>query len=237
MLAEDRDGAHRLVARIRFAEWAGDREEDRLPDLPVLAAARGARQARAVRSQPVLNRLPLLRGFPEHVLPPAGRARPAVEGVKTPTGRAVRAGNQPAVPTGPLVPPYPLGGKPVLTRPRAAALARSGDASTASTGDKTRPDGRGRALRAIKADQPPQSRRFCAEILAREWAFASVWLEEIESDARWADREAQDAVKAAAGGDWRQAFAHASQACAIESGYDTPRRWQRLKRVIEKVAP
>ena len=81
------------------------------------------------------------------------------------------------------------------------------------------------------------ARRFCAEILAREWEFASVWLEEIESDADWADREAREAVKAAEGGDWRQAFAHASRACAIESGYDTPRRWQRLKRAIETVGP
>jgi hypothetical protein len=81
------------------------------------------------------------------------------------------------------------------------------------------------------------ARRFCAEILAREWEFASVWLEEIESDAHWADQEAEEAVRAAEDGDWRQAFAHASQACSIESGYDTPRRWRRLKRVIEKAAP
>jgi hypothetical protein len=80
------------------------------------------------------------------------------------------------------------------------------------------------------------ARRFCAEVLAREWEFASGWLEEVESDIHWADREAQEAVEAAEGGDWRQAIAHASQACAIESGYDTPRRWRRLKRAIEQVA-
>ena len=29
--------------------------------------------------------------------------------------------------------------------------------------------------------------RFCAEVLAREWEFAASWLEEIESDAHWAE--------------------------------------------------
>jgi hypothetical protein len=64
-----------------------------------------------------------------------------------------------------------------------------------------------------------------------------VWLEEVESDAHWADREALEAVRAAEDGDWWQALAHASQACSIESGYDTPRRWRRLKRAIEEAAP
>ena len=34
------------------------------------------------------------------------------------------------------------------------------------------------------------ARLFCAEALAREWAFAAGWLEAVESDAAWAEGEA-----------------------------------------------
>jgi hypothetical protein len=78
--------------------------------------------------------------------------------------------------------------------------------------------------------------RFCAEVLAREWEFAAYWLEEIESDARWAEEEAQEAVRAAEDGDWGHALGHARQACSIESGYEDPRPWARLKRAIERAA-
>jgi hypothetical protein len=78
--------------------------------------------------------------------------------------------------------------------------------------------------------------RFCAEVLAREWEFAADWLEEIESDARWAEEEAQEAVRAAEDGDWVPAVGHARQACSIESGYDDPRPWVRLRREIERAA-
>lgn len=78
--------------------------------------------------------------------------------------------------------------------------------------------------------------RFCAQILAREWEFAALWLEEIESDARWAEEEAQEAVRAAEDGDWGHALGHVRQACLIESGYDAPRPWTRLKRAIERAA-
>jgi hypothetical protein len=78
--------------------------------------------------------------------------------------------------------------------------------------------------------------RFCAEVLAREWEFAAYWLEEIESDARWAEDEAHEAVRAAEDGDWGHALGHARQACAIESGYDDPCPWARLKRAIEGAA-
>ena len=78
--------------------------------------------------------------------------------------------------------------------------------------------------------------RFCAEVLAREWAFAADWLEEIESDARWAEGEAREAVRAAEDGDWGHALGHARQACSIESGYEDPRPWAQLKRVIEGAA-
>jgi hypothetical protein len=80
------------------------------------------------------------------------------------------------------------------------------------------------------------ARRLCAEFLAREWECASVWLGEVEFDAHWADREAHEALRAAMDRDWGQAASHASQASAIESAYDAPRRWRCLKRVIEKVA-
>ena len=78
--------------------------------------------------------------------------------------------------------------------------------------------------------------RFCAEVLAREWEFAASWLEEIESDAHWAEEEAREAVRAAEGADWGHALGHARQACLIESGYDAPRPWTRLKREIERAA-
>jgi hypothetical protein len=64
--------------------------------------------------------------------------------------------------------------------------------------------------------------RRCAEALAGEWQFAAHWLEEIESDARWAEEEAQEAVRAAEDADWGHALGHARQACLIESGYDAP---------------
>ena len=82
-----------------------------------------------------------------------------------------------------------------------------------------------------------RARRFCAEVLAREWDLAAGWLGEIEADARWAQGEARKAVRAAEGGDWESAVGHAHQACAIESGYDDPRPWRLLKRMIEKGAP
>jgi hypothetical protein len=78
--------------------------------------------------------------------------------------------------------------------------------------------------------------RFCAEVLAREWEFAASWLEEIESDAHWAEEEAQQAVRAAEDDDWGHALGHSRQACLIESGYDDPRPWTRLKREIERAA-
>lgn len=76
--------------------------------------------------------------------------------------------------------------------------------------------------------------RFCARVLAREWEFAASWLEEIESDAHWAQEEAQEAVRAAEDADWEHALGHARQACLIESGYDAPRPWSRLKSEIER---
>ncbi|HJT76791.1 MAG TPA: hypothetical protein VJ739_06275 [Gemmataceae bacterium] len=78
--------------------------------------------------------------------------------------------------------------------------------------------------------------RFCAEVLASEWEFAACWLEEIESDARWAEQEAQEAVRAAEDANWGHALEHVRQACLIESGYDDPRPWTRLKREIESAA-
>jgi hypothetical protein len=76
------------------------------------------------------------------------------------------------------------------------------------------------------------ARLVCAETLAREWEFASHWLEEIESDALWAEEEAQRAVAAAEDGDWDCALEHACRACSIESGYHHPRPWRHLKQVI-----
>ena len=80
------------------------------------------------------------------------------------------------------------------------------------------------------------ARRFCAEVLAREWEFVSVWLEEIESDARWAGREAREAMTAAEDGDWQTALAHASRARRIESGYHAPQAWRKLRRVLRRAA-
>jgi hypothetical protein len=80
------------------------------------------------------------------------------------------------------------------------------------------------------------ARRFCAEILAREWEFVAYWLEAIEADARWAEEEAKEAVRAAEDGDWNHALQHAHQACLLESGYNAPRPWRRLQRMIEKAA-
>jgi hypothetical protein len=81
-----------------------------------------------------------------------------------------------------------------------------------------------------------RARHFCTEVLAREWDFAAGWLGEIESDARWAEGEAEEAVHAAEDGDWGRAVGHACRACSIESGYEDPRPWTRLKRVIENAA-
>ena len=94
--------------------------------------------------------------------------------------------------------------------------------------------GEGRAGGLVVCGSPAV--RFCAEGLAREWEFAASWLEEIEADARWAEEEAQEAVRAAEEGDWGHALGHARQACSIESSYDDPRPWARLKRAIERAA-
>jgi anti-sigma B factor antagonist len=78
------------------------------------------------------------------------------------------------------------------------------------------------------------ARLFCAEVLAREWVFAAGWLEEIESDAAWAEEEAAQAVRAAERGDWGCASAHVRQACLIESGYRHRRTWVPLRDVIRR---
>jgi anti-sigma B factor antagonist len=80
------------------------------------------------------------------------------------------------------------------------------------------------------------ARLYCAEILAREWVFATGWLEEVESDAAWAEGEASQAVQAAERGDWDGASAHACLACSIESGYRYPRTWGQLRHVIRRAA-
>ena len=75
--------------------------------------------------------------------------------------------------------------------------------------------------------------RFCAGLLAREWEFAASWLLEVESDAHWAQDEAEEAVRAAEDADWEHALGHARQACLIESTYYAPRPWTRLQSEIE----
>jgi hypothetical protein len=97
-----------------------------------------------------------------------------------------------------------------------------------------------RAVALVGRDQEYHSevcgntaRLFCADNLAREWEFASHWLEEIESDALWAEEEAQRAVAGAEDGDWDCALEHACRACSIESGYHHPRPWRHLKQVIK----
>ena len=79
-------------------------------------------------------------------------------------------------------------------------------------------------------------RRVCAEVLAREWEFAACWLAEIEADARWAEEEAREAVRAAGAGNWAVALEHAQRACSIESGYHAPLPWRRLVRTIERAS-
>lgn len=78
------------------------------------------------------------------------------------------------------------------------------------------------------------ARLFCVETLATEWEFAAQWLEEIESDAAWAEAQAQEAVAAAEQGEWDSALRHACQACHIESGYNDCRPWTHLRQVIEE---
>jgi len=86
------------------------------------------------------------------------------------------------------------------------------------------------------AVQAKSARLFCAEALAKEWGFASQWLEEVESGAVWADQEAQRAVSAAEDGNWDGASLHASQACAIASEYRHSGIWDNLGKTIARVA-
>jgi hypothetical protein len=83
---------------------------------------------------------------------------------------------------------------------------------------------------------PRPARRRCAEALADEWELAACVLEEIESDAGLAEREAWAAVRAAERGDWDGARGHVRRASALESGYHAPRLWGGLKSLIESVA-
>jgi len=91
--------------------------------------------------------------------------------------------------------------------------------------------GEGAARRPRVCGKP--ARLFCAEVLAREWEFAALWLEEIEADASWAEHEAWEAVGAAERGEWDGALGHACHACQIESGYHDCRPWRHLREVIE----
>jgi len=86
------------------------------------------------------------------------------------------------------------------------------------------------------AVQDKSARVFCAEALAKEWRYATEWLEEVESDAVWAEQEAQQAVGAAEDGNWDGALTHAAQAYAIESEYQHRGIWKDLRETIERVA-
>lgn len=77
--------------------------------------------------------------------------------------------------------------------------------------------------------------RRCAEALADEWEFAACVLAEIESDAGLAEREGWAAVRLAERGDWDGALEGAARASALEAGYHGPRRWARLRALIETV--
>ncbi len=76
------------------------------------------------------------------------------------------------------------------------------------------------------------ARQLCAELLAREWKYAADWLAELESDARWAEDEAREAVRAARAGDWELALEHAHRACSIASVYNARHPWRRFEQVI-----
>lgn len=99
--------------------------------------------------------------------------------------------------------------------------------------------GRRAAYRAENSPSRPSvggqdARLFCSEVLAREWEYAALWLEEIEADAAWAEEKARQAVGAAERGQWNAALWHSCHACQIESGYNDCRPWSHLKEVIEE---
>jgi hypothetical protein len=80
------------------------------------------------------------------------------------------------------------------------------------------------------------ARIFCAESVAREWLFAALWLEEVESDAHWAEVEAQQAVQATERGAWDEALWRADMVGLIELDRDGRRTWGRLREAIKEAA-
>jgi hypothetical protein len=75
--------------------------------------------------------------------------------------------------------------------------------------------------------------------LAEDWYAASHWLAQVEHQARLAETQAAEAVKAAEEGRWRDALTHAECAWSLEFSTGRPLRhapphaWQRLRDRIE----
>jgi hypothetical protein len=65
-----------------------------------------------------------------------------------------------------------------------------------------------------------------------EWEDLACWLEEVERDAREAERRARAALDLFTGGHVREALMHIQQACALEARYPRKRVWQPLHDAI-----
>jgi hypothetical protein len=70
-----------------------------------------------------------------------------------------------------------------------------------------------------------------------DWLEATRWLEQVERDAREAEKEAESARDLAILGQLEQARAHVERACQLESKYTTGPTWQELRSAIGKGLP
>ena len=66
------------------------------------------------------------------------------------------------------------------------------------------------------------------------WVAATRWLDQVETDARDAEKQAQLAVDLAMGGQLERALAHVERACQLESQYTADETWRPLLSAITK---
>jgi hypothetical protein len=87
-------------------------------------------------------------------------------------------------------------------------------------------------LQGLKSSQAALMARSTAGPEAAEWRAAAKWLEQVERDAKEAEKQAGLAATLVVLGQFGQAWEHAQRASALESQYDGSHAWQPLSDAI-----
>ncbi len=91
---------------------------------------------------------------------------------------------------------------------------------------------RGLNLQGLKSSQAALMARSTAGRESADWKAAMRWLEQVERDAREAERQAGIAADLASQGRIDQALEHAQRACDLELNYNESHLWQPLQKAV-----